>query len=152
MREPVDIADDVQIGPFSFIRENTRIGAGTRIGDHAQLMGDCVIGRDCRLHSNVHISKGMQVGDRVFIGPHFVCANVKFPRPTRPEFLRTEGCIIEDDVKIGSGVTVLPGVRIGHDSLVGAGAVVTKDAPPYAIVVGNPARVVGDVRALEAYK
>jgi acetyltransferase-like isoleucine patch superfamily enzyme len=149
---PVDIGKAVFIGEFTQIRERSRIGDGTRIGSHNQIQGDCVIGRDCRFHSNVHISKDTNVGDRVFIAPGFVCANVRFPRAKRPELLRAEGCTIEDDVKIGTNVTLVPGVRIGHDALVGAGAVVTKDVPAYAVVIGNPAKVVGDTRELDAYK
>lgn len=149
MRQPVDINEDVHVGPFSFIRERTEIGSGTRIGDHAQLMGDLRIGRDCRLHSNVHISKGTVIGDRVFIAPGFICTNVRYPRS---KDTRTEGCTIEDDVKIGANVTLLPGVTIGRHALVGSGSVVTKDVPSYAIVMGSPARVVGDIRKLEAYQ
>jgi len=142
----------VFIGEFTQIRERSTIGENTRIGSHNQIQGDCTIGRGCRFHSNVHISKDTKVGHRVFIAPGFVSANVRFPRATTPEFLKPEGCTIEDDVKIGTNVTLLPGVRVGHHALVGAGAVVTTDVPPYAIVVGNPAKVVGDIRNLDAYK
>lgn len=149
IRRPVDIAEDVCIGPFSFIREHTVIGRGTRIGDHAQLMGDLTIGRDCRFHSNVHIGKGSIIGDRVFIGPGFAHANVRFPRS---HSVVTEGITIEDDTIIGSGVILLPGVTIRRHALVGAGAVVTKDVPPYAIVAGNPARIIGDKRKVMEYE
>ncbi len=152
IRGPVQIGKGVFIGEFTQIRERSKIGDGTRIGSHNQIQGDCVIGPDCRFHSNVHISKDTRVGARVFIAPGFVCANVRFPRATRPEYLKPEGCVIEDDVKIGTNVTLLPGVRIGVNALVGAGSVVTKDVPPYAVVRGNPAKVVGDARQLEAYR
>jgi UDP-2-acetamido-3-amino-2,3-dideoxy-glucuronate N-acetyltransferase len=142
----------VFIGEFTQIRERTRIGDDTRIGSHNQIQGDCVIGADCRFHSNVHISKDTKVGDRVFIAPGFVCANVRFPRAKKKEFLKAEGCVIEDDVKIGTNVTLLPGIRVGHDALLGAGAVVTMDVEPFAIVLGNPAKVAGDVRKLDAYR
>ena len=145
----MDIAEDVRIGPFTFIRENTVIGRGTRIGDHAQLMGDLTIGEDCRLHSNVHISKGTTVGHRVFIAPGFVCTDVRYPRS---KDTKIEGCIIMNDAKIGANVTLLPGVVVGEGALVGSGSVVTKNVPAYTIVVGNPARVIGDVRELEAYQ
>ena len=149
---PATLEGGVFIGEFTQIRERTVIGENTRIGSHNQIQGDCTIGRECRFHSNVHISKDTKVGDRVFIAPGFVCANVRFPRATRPEFLKAEGCVIEDDVKIGTNVTLLPGVRLGHQALIGAGSVVTKDVPPYAILRGNPGKVVGDVRNLEAYR
>ena len=139
----------MRIGPFSFIREHTFIGRGTRIGDHAQLMGDLSIGEDCRLHSNVHISKGTTVGNRVFIGPGFIPTNVRYPLSKNTKM---EGCIIMDDAKIGANVTLLPGVVVGEGALVGSGSVVTKNVPAYAIVVGNPARVIGDARKLEAYQ
>jgi UDP-2-acetamido-3-amino-2,3-dideoxy-glucuronate N-acetyltransferase len=142
----------VFIGEFTQIRERTQIGEDTRIGSHNQIQGDCVIGAECRFHSNVHISKDTKVGDRVFIAPGFVCANVRFPRAKRKEFLKAEGCVIEDDVKIGTNVTLLPGIRVGHDALVGAGAVVTTNVEPFTIVLGNPAKVVGDVRKIDAYK
>jgi len=149
---PVTIGDRVFVGEFTQIRERTEIGKDTRIGSHNQIQGDCVIGQECRFHSNVHISKDTRVENRVFIAPGFVCANVRFPRAKRPDLLKAEGCVIEDDVKIGTNVTLLPGVRIGHDALVGAGAVVTKDVEPFAIVLGNPAKPVGDVRKLDAYR
>lgn len=145
----MNIAEDVRIGPFSFIREHTVIRGGTRIGDHAQIMGDCYIGFDCRLHSNVHISKDTCIGNRVFIAPGFVCTNVRYPRS---KDTKSKGCIIIADAKIGANVTLLPGIVIGEGALVGSGSVVTKDVPAYAIVVGNPARVIGDVRELEVYK
>ncbi|HEY7589115.1 MAG TPA: DapH/DapD/GlmU-related protein [Thermoplasmata archaeon] len=152
IRGPAVLGKRVFIGEFTQIRERSEIGDDTRIGSHNQIQGDCVIGKECRFHSNVHISKDTRVGNRVFIAPGFVCANVRFPRAKHPELLKAEGCVIEDDVKIGTNVTLLPGVRIGENALVGAGAVVTKDVPAHSIVVGNPAKVVGDVRKLDAYR
>jgi len=152
IRGPANIGREVTIGEFTQIRENSVIGDRTRIGSHNQIQGDCEIGIECRFHSNVHISKTTKVGNRVFIAPGFVSANVRFPRATRTEFLKSEGCVLEDDAKIGTNVALLPGVRIGHHALVGAGSVVTRDVAPFAIVQGNPAKQVGDIRNLEAYR
>jgi len=92
------------------------------------------------------------VGDRVFVGPGCVITNVSFPRATDEKYLAPQGCTIEDDVKIGANVTLLPGVHIGRHALIGAGSVVTKDVPSFAIAFGNPARIRGDIRDLPAYQ
>ena len=146
----MDIAPSVRIGPFSFIREGTVLRAGVRIGDHCMLMGDLEVGKRTRLHSAVHLSKGTRVGEDCFLAPFVVTTNVRYPLSKQSQ--RIERVTIEDRVKIGAGAKIGPGVNIGHDALVGLGAVVIKDVEPYAIVVGNPARVVGDTRSLVAYR
>ncbi len=149
----VTIGKDVFIGEFTHVRERTIIGDRVSIGSHCQIEGDLTIGDDTRLHSNVHVSKGAKVGKRCFLANAVQFTNVRFPLAKNPAFKnKIERVTIEDDVKVGAAVVLCPGITVGHDALIGAGAVVTKDVPPYAIVIGVPAKVVGDVRDLEAYR
>jgi UDP-2-acetamido-3-amino-2,3-dideoxy-glucuronate N-acetyltransferase len=153
IRRPVTIGERVRIGPFSFIRENTALADDVNIGDRCMLMGDLSIGKRTRLHSAVHISKGTRIGSDCFLAPFVVTTNVKYPLATNPGYRnKVEGVHIEDRVKIGAGAKIAPGVSIGHDSLIGLGAVVTKNVFPYSVVVGNPAKQVRDIRNLVAYK
>lgn len=151
--DDVTIGDDCFVGEFTHMREKTALANNVSVGSHAQLEGDIELGEGTRLHGDVHISPGTRVGKRCFLANNVNFTNVKFPFATNPAFKnKREPVIVEDDVKIGSGVIVTPGVRIGHDSLIGAGALVTKDVPPYSVVIGVPGRVVGDIRTIEAYK
>jgi len=147
--------------------ESTKVGAGTRVWAFAHVLPRAAIGRDCNICDHVFIENDVLVGDRVtiksgvqlwdglrieddvFIGPNTTFSNDKFPRSKRyPErFLETR---IEKGASIGAGAVVLPGITIGRGSMVGAGAVVTRSVPANAIVVGNPATIVGYVEVLSA--
>jgi UDP-2-acetamido-3-amino-2,3-dideoxy-glucuronate N-acetyltransferase len=142
--------------------ESTTVGAGTRIWAYAHVLAGAHIGADCNICDHVFIENDVTVGDRVtvkcgvqlwdglrieddvFIGPNATFSNDRFPRSKHyPEqFLQTH---IECAASIGANATILPGLRIGRHAMVGAGAVVTRSVPPYAVVVGNPARIVGYV-------
>jgi acetyltransferase-like isoleucine patch superfamily enzyme/dTDP-4-dehydrorhamnose 3,5-epimerase-like enzyme len=144
--------------------QSTAIGRGTRIWQFVVVLPRAVIGENCNLcahtfvendvvvgsrvtvKSGVQLWDGLRVSDDVFIGPNVSFTNDRFPRSLRkpPEFLATS---IEDGASIGAGAVILPGVTIGPHAMVGAGAVVTKSVPPHAVVVGNPARIVGYVDA-----
>ena len=131
------------------------VGEGTRVWDHVNLY-KCRIGRNCKIHPFVYveqdvvigddckiqafagIGKGTRIGNRVHIGPHAILSNVKYPYVDNTEILQST---IEDDVAIGAGAIILPGVTVRKGALVGAGAIVTREVPPNAIVVGNPAKV-----------
>lgn len=146
------------------IVETDRIGKNTRIWAFAHILPGAVIGEDCNLcdqtfiendiivgnrvtiKSGVQLWDGITVEDDVFIGPNATFTNDTFPRSKQyPEqFART---IIRKGASIGGNATILPGLVIGQFAMVGAGTVVTKDVPPYAIVVGNPARIIGYVDA-----
>lgn len=139
--------------------ESDDVGAGTRIWAFAHVMEGAVVGRDCKIGDHAFIESGASLGDRVtvkngcliwhgvhigddvFVGPNVVFTNDMRPRvryqTTADDWLETE---IADRASLGANSTILSGIRIGRNALVGAGSVVTRDVPDHAIVIGNPAR------------
>jgi acetyltransferase-like isoleucine patch superfamily enzyme len=133
-----------------------RIGAGTKIGAFVEIQKNARVGKDCKISSHSFICEGVEIEDEVFVGHGVTFINDRFPHATTDEGeLQTEAdwTVLRTRVRqcasIGSNATILPNVTIGVGALVGAGAVVTRDVPDYAIVSGNPARVVGDARKRE---
>jgi acetyltransferase-like isoleucine patch superfamily enzyme len=125
-----------------------RIGDNTRIGPFVEIQRGAVVGANCKIQSHTFICDGVTIEDDVFVGHGVLFINDKSPRATRPEGgLQTADdwqlapVVVERGASLGSGAVVVGGVRIGAEALVGAGAVVTKDVEPGAVVVGNPARV-----------
>lgn len=124
-----------------------RIGAGSRVGTFVEIQRGAVIGAACKIQSHTFICDGVRIEDEVFVGHGVVFVNDKHPRATDGEGdLQSEddweliSTLVERGASIGSGATILGGVRIGAGATVGAGAVVVKDVPVGATVVGNPAR------------
>lgn len=149
--EPVEIGEGTFIGCFTLIRERTKIGKTSVIGDHCQIMGDCSIGDRTHLHSNVHVSKYSKIGNDCFIGPSFIPTNTWHPFCPQAQVCSknySKGVTIEDRVKIGVNVVTLPGVRIGHDAFVGALSLVNRDVDPFSFVAGIPAKRIGDARKM----
>jgi UDP-2-acetamido-3-amino-2,3-dideoxy-glucuronate N-acetyltransferase len=129
------------------------IGDETQIGPFVEIQGDVTIGRRCKIQSHSFICEGVTIEDRVFVGHGVMFINDLLPRATndtgeiaRPSDWTLTPTHIGEGAAIGSNATILAGITIGKGALVGAGAVVTKDVPDYAIVVGVPARLAGDVR------
>lgn len=122
------------------------IGADCNICSHCFIENDVVIGDRVTIKNGVQLWDGLRVGDDVFIGPNVTFTNDKLPRSKQhpAEYLTTQ---IEAGASIGGGATILPGLKIGRSAMVGSGAVVTRSVPPNAIVVGNPARIIGYVDA-----
>jgi acetyltransferase-like isoleucine patch superfamily enzyme len=140
--ESTTVGAGTRIWAFSHVLPGADIGADVNINDHVFIENDVVIGNRVTVKSGVQVWDGIRLGDDVFVGPNATFTNDPFPRSKQyPEsFAKT---IIEDGASIGGGAVILPGIRVGRRAMIGAGAVVTKDVPPYAIVVGNPARIVG---------
>lgn len=133
-----------RIWAFAHVLPGARIGDDCNVCDHVFIENDVVVGDRVTVKCGVQLWNGLRIEDDVFIGPNVTFTNDRFPRSKRypEEFPQT---IVASGASIGANATVLPGLRIGRNAMVGAGAVVTRSIPPYAIVVGNPARIVGYV-------
>lgn len=138
------IGEHSRVWQFVVIMENARIGADCNICAHCLVENDVVVGNRVTLKSGVQLWDGVRLADDVFIGPNVSFTNDKFPRSRqRPErFLTTT---VERGASIGAAAVILPGITIGTGAMVAAGAVVTRSVPPHAIVMGNPAKIVGYV-------
>jgi UDP-2-acetamido-3-amino-2,3-dideoxy-glucuronate N-acetyltransferase len=149
---PHRIIDDVEFGEGAVVHAfvnlyGCRVGSASRIGTFVEVQRGVEIGSACKIQSHTFICEGVRIEDGVFVGHGVTFVNDKFPRAAdqegRPlaqsdwEMLTT---VVECGASIGSGATILGGLRIGHGATVGAGAVVTKDVAPGAIVLGNAAR------------
>lgn len=154
------IAENVQLGPEVVIHHpdlvnlyGCSVGAESRIGTFVEIQKGVQIGERCKISSHTFICEGVTIEDGVFVGHSVVFINDVYPGAVSASGeLQTESdwsvvpTRVKSQASIGSNATVLCGLTIGKGALVGAGAVVTKDVPDYAIVAGVPARVIGDVR------
>jgi len=142
----VEMGEGTRLGNFVLIRSHTRIGEACTIGSNVDIEGDVQIGDQVSLQSFCYITRGVVIEDKVFCGPRVTTMNDKRICHQRPdmEFERAAPHILRG-ARVGGGSVLLPGATVGENALVGAGSVVTKDVPERAIVVGNPARVVGKV-------
>ncbi|TCM64365.1 acetyltransferase-like isoleucine patch superfamily enzyme [Acinetobacter calcoaceticus] len=139
-----NIGLNTRIWQYSVILADAVIGEGCNICAHTLVESDVVIGNNVTVKSGVYLWDGLRIGDEVFIGPSVTFTNDKKPRSKQypEEFLQT---VVERGASIGANATILPGIRIGKNALIGAGAVITKDVPANAIMVGNPAYIKGYV-------
>ncbi len=145
------------IAATAIVHPTATLGEGTAVWDHAIVEASVTTGPQCAIGSHTFVGLGSTLGEgvriqhgvfltrrtvigaRVFIGPNATFTDDKHPCVNNPHYRPTPP-IVEDDVNIGANATLLPGVTLGRGCTVGAGAVVTKDVPPYTTVVGNPAR------------
>lgn len=142
--ESSSIGSNTRIWAFAHVLPKAVIGSECNICDGVFIENDVTVGDRVTIKCGVQLWDGLEVGDDVFIGPNATFTNDKFPRSkVYPEsFART---LIRKGASIGANATILPGITIGAGAMVGAGAVVTRSVPPNAIVVGNPAKIVGYV-------
>lgn len=149
-----NIADDVKLGTnvrlSCFINlYGCQIGNDTKIGAFVEIQKNAVIGKRCKISSHTFICEGVSIEDNVFVGHGVTFVNDSHPRATTREgTLQTESdwkvepTLVKSGASIGSGSTLLSNITIGENAMIGAGSVVTKDVPPNAVVVGNPAHII----------
>ena len=144
-----DIEEGTRIWQFVVVLPLAKIGADCNVCSHCFIENDVIIGDRVTIKNGVSLWDGLRVADDVFIGPNVTFTNDRFPRSRLPpeNFLRT---VIEKGASLGAGAVILPGLTIGENAMIAAGAVVLKTVPSNAIVVGNPARIVGYVDAPKA--
>jgi dTDP-4-amino-4,6-dideoxygalactose transaminase/acetyltransferase-like isoleucine patch superfamily enzyme len=141
--EPCEIGAGTKIWHFSHIMKNSKIGENCNIGQNVVISPDVVLGNNVKIQNNVSVYTGVICEDDVFLGPSMVFTNVSNPRShviRRHEYQATR---VKKGASIGANAVVVCGHDIGYYAFIGAGAVVTKDVPDYALVLGNPARIAG---------
>lgn len=141
--EGAEIGEGSKIWHFSHIMPGAILGANCNIGQNVFIASNVVLGQGCKVQNNVSLYEGVICEDEVFLGPSAVFTNVINPRSAvirKNEYKKT---LIKKGCSIGANATIICGVTLGKYSFIGAGTVVTKDVPDYALVVGNPAEQLG---------
>ncbi|HXK32503.1 MAG TPA: acyltransferase [Dehalococcoidia bacterium] len=145
-----EIGEGTQVWHEAQVREGARVGRECVLGKGVYVDRDVVIGERCKIQNRASMYHGVTLEDGVFVGPHAVFANDRYPRAVNPDgSLKSdddwtvEPTLVREGASIGAGAVVLPGVTVGKWAMVAAGAVVTADVPAYAVVRGNPARITG---------
>ncbi len=143
------IGDRVIIGDQSCVRERVQVGDDVVVGRGSLIENDTTVGAMTKIQADAYITAYSTVEDHVFIAPCVVTTNDNWMGRTEKRFGNVKGPTIRRGARVGGGAVLCPGIEIGEDAFVGAGAVVTRDVPPRTVVVGSPARVLRDVPADE---
>ena len=158
------IASDVAIDPTAMVYRpdlvnlyGCEIGPGTKIGAFVEIRSEVVIGRNVKVQAFAFIPEGVTIEDGVFIGPHVCFTNDRYPTAINEDGSlkqrsdwKLQATLVREGASIGANATILCGLTIGRQAMIGAGAVVTTDVPDFAIAAGVPARVIGSTRQLAA--
>ena len=139
----VKIGDDTKIWHFSHIMSNSELGKKCNIGQNVVVSPKVILGNNVKVQNNVSIYTGVVCEDDVFLGPSMVFTNISNPRSAVIRKDSYENTIVRKGASVGANATVICGNEIGKYALIGAGAVITKNIKPYALVVGNPAKQIG---------
>ena len=140
-----EVGEGTKIWHFCHVMCGAKIGENCSLGQNVNVGGKAVIGNGVKIQNNVSVYDDVIVEDDVFLGPSMVFTNVINPRAFVQRKNEYKTTVLKKGCSIGANVTIVCGVTIGEYAMVGAGSVVTKDVPPYALVYGNPARVHGKV-------
>jgi UDP-2-acetamido-3-amino-2,3-dideoxy-glucuronate N-acetyltransferase len=152
--ESDDVGPGTRVWAFAHVMRGAHVGSNCNLGDHVFVESGASIGNNATIKNNVCVWAGITLEDDVFVGPNVTFTNDRWPRsPRMPQaherYERTDEwllrTVVERGASIGANATVLPGVRLGRYCMVAAGSVVTSDLPPFALVMGAPARKVGEV-------
>lgn len=143
--DPSEIGEGTKIWHFSHVQKNAVIGKNCVLGQNVNVGNNVTIGNNCKIQNNVSIYEGVTLEDYVFCGPSMVFTNIldpkcKYPQAESKFYVKT---LVKEGASIGANATIVCGNTIGKHALVGAGSVVTKDVPDYALVVGNPGKIIG---------
>jgi len=141
----VEIDEGTKVWHFSHVQGGTKIGKNCSLGQNVNIGNNVAIGNNVKIQNNVSVYEGVELEDYVFCGPSMVFTNILNPRSEFPQrgsefYVKT---VVKKSASLGANSTIVCGNTIGKYALVGAGAVVTKDVPDYAMVVGSPARIKG---------
>ena len=139
------IGEGTKIWYFSHVQTGAVIGKSCTLGQNVNVANNVIIGNHVKIQNNVSIYEGVELNDYVFCGPSMVFTNIKVPRSEFPQrgsefYSKT---LVKKSASIGANATIVCGVTIGEYALIGSGAVVTKDVPDHALIVGNPGKTVG---------
>ena len=143
--EPCEIGEGTKIWHFSHIQKKSKIGKNCVFGQNINVANNVTIGDFCKIQNNVSIYEGVILEDYVFCGPSMVFTNIldpkcKYPQVGSQYYIKT---LVKEGASIGANATIICGHTIGRHCIIGAGAVITKDVPDYALVIGNPGKIVG---------
>jgi UDP-2-acetamido-3-amino-2,3-dideoxy-glucuronate N-acetyltransferase len=143
--EKTEIGDGTKIWHFSHVQRGAKIGSNCVLGQNVNIGNNVVVGNYCKIQNNVSVYEGVTLEDYVFCGPSMVFTNVLDPRCKYPQagtqfYIKT---LVKEGASIGANVTIICGNNIGKHCFIGAGALVTKDVPDYALVIGTPAKIIG---------
>ena len=139
------IGEGTKIWHFSHVQSGSAIGNNCSLGQNVNIGNNVIIGDNVKIQNNVSIYEGVELEEFVFCGPSMVFTNIKIPRSEFPQggtesYQKT---LVKKSVSIGANATIICGVTLGEYSMIGSGSVITKDVPAFALVVGNPGKIIG---------